>query len=120
MRKLNYYLINTVYCVLGIPGSLETANLSIPVFCINWFTSIGIRARCVLLNSKNCLPKRTGFPQKKPDIRQHRKIKDQELSNSGFFFTNPSNNTFCNKRETTQRDGSTIGKHGAINEELIG
>jgi hypothetical protein len=35
-----------------------------------------------LLNSKNCLPKRTGFPQKKPDIRQHRKIKEQELGNS--------------------------------------
>jgi hypothetical protein len=73
-----------------------------------------------LLNSKNCLPKRTSFPQKKPDIRQHRKIKEQELGNSGFFVTNLSNNTLCNKRETTQRDGSTIGKHGAINEELIG
>jgi hypothetical protein len=47
----------------------------------------------------------TGFPQKKPDIRQHRKVKEQELGNSGFFFTNPSSNTFCNKRETTQRDG---------------
>jgi hypothetical protein len=37
----------------------------------------------------------TGFLQKKPDIRQHRKIKK------------------------TRRDGSTIGKRGAINEELI-
>jgi hypothetical protein len=33
-----------------------------------------------LLNSNKCLPKRTGFPQKKPDIRQHKKIKEQEFS----------------------------------------
>jgi hypothetical protein len=34
------------HCVfLGVIGSLETANISISVFCINWFTSIGIRAK---------------------------------------------------------------------------
>jgi hypothetical protein len=38
-----------------------------------------------LLNSKKCLPKRTGFPQNKPDIRQYRKIKEHELGNSRFF-----------------------------------
>jgi hypothetical protein len=65
-----------------------------------------------LLNSKKCLPKRTGFPQKKPDIRQYWKIKEQELGNSGFFITI--------RPATIRRDESTIGKYGTINEKLIG
>jgi len=120
MGKLNYYLINTVYCVWEFLSHSKQPTYLFPVFFVNWFTSIGIRAKFFLLNSKKWLPKRTGFPQKKPDIRQHRKIKEQELGNSRFCITNPSSNTFSNKRETRRRDGSTTGKHGAINKELIG
>jgi hypothetical protein len=34
MEKLDYYLINTVYCILGVYGSLETVNLNLSISCV--------------------------------------------------------------------------------------
>jgi hypothetical protein len=58
-----------------------------------------------LLNSKKCLPKMIDFPQKKPYTRQHKKIKEQELGNSGFFITTrPATRSVTKERQQEEMD----------------
>jgi hypothetical protein len=71
------------------------------MFCVSWFTS-------------NCIIKRPDFPQKKPENLLHRKISEQELGESEFSATNPTNNTLGDTRKTIRSNRPTNEKYGVV------